>query len=100
MVGKKNTLILHSETIDSDMKAISIRFKGIIGHAMVLTAAALLAASCTGARSGDKRARASDKQVPTAAGQRTANNGSAGFCLRIANKGRKYIQPIYVNVSR
>ena len=31
---------------------------------------------------------------------RTANNGSAGFCLRIANKGRKYIQPIYVNVSR
>lgn len=31
---------------------------------------------------------------------RTANNGSTGFCIRIANKGRKYIQPLYVNVSR
>lgn len=27
-------------------------------------------------------------------------NGNAGFCIRIANKGHKYIQPLYVNVSR
>ncbi len=31
---------------------------------------------------------------------RTANNGSASFCLRIANRGRKYIQPLYVNIAR
>ena len=55
------------------MKAISIRFKGIIGHAMVLTAAALLAASCTGAHSGHKSAGADYKQTPTAASQRTAH---------------------------
>lgn len=72
LVVLKNTLILHSETIDSDMKAISIRFKSIIGTAVVLTAAVFLTASCTGAHSGDKRARAGDKQVQTAAGQRTA----------------------------
>lgn len=53
------------------MKAISIRFKGIIGNAAILivavllTAALLLTASCTGVRSGDKRADAG-------AGQRTA----------------------------
>lgn len=55
------------------MKAISIRFKGFIDHAMVLTAAALLAASCTGAHSGHKSAEADYKQTPTAASQRTAH---------------------------
>lgn len=64
---------MHSETIDSDMKAISIRFKGFIDHAMVLTAAALLAASCTGAHSGHNSAGADYKQTPTAASQRTAH---------------------------
>lgn len=72
MVVLKNTLILHSETEDRDIMSISIRFKSIIGTAAVLTAAVFLTASCTGAHSGDKRARAGDKQVPTAAGQRTA----------------------------
>ena len=38
---------------------------------MVLTAAALLAASCTGAHSGHKSAGADYKQTPAAAGQRT-----------------------------
>lgn len=31
---------------------------------------------------------------------RTANNSSRNFCVRIANKGQKYIQPYYVNVTR
>lgn len=31
---------------------------------------------------------------------RDANNGAAKFCIRIANKGQKYIQPYYVNISR
>ena len=31
---------------------------------------------------------------------RTANNATRNFCIRIANKGQKYIQPIYVNVTR
>lgn len=61
------------------MTAFSIRIKGIIGTAVVLTAAVLLTASCTGAHSGDKRAndsdkreRADDKQAPTAASLRAA----------------------------
>lgn len=33
-------------------------------------------------------------------GERTANSGTSGFCIRMANKGQKYIEPIYVNVSR
>lgn len=40
---------------------------------MVLTAAALLAASCTGAHSGHKSAGADYKQTPMAASQRTAH---------------------------
>lgn len=31
---------------------------------------------------------------------RTPDNGSSDFCVRIANYGRKYIQPYYVNISR
>ena len=31
---------------------------------------------------------------------RTANNGTRNFCIRIANKGQKYIQPQYVNITR
>lgn len=54
------------------MTAFSIRIKGIIGTAVFLTASLFLTASCTGARSGDKHEHAGDKQVPTAAGQRTA----------------------------
>lgn len=61
------------------MTAISIRFNCIIRTVVVLTAAALLTASCTGTRSGDKRANdgdnrehVGDKQAPTAAGLRTA----------------------------
>lgn len=72
LVVLKNTLILHSETEDRDIMSISIRFKSIIGTAAVLTAAVFLTASCTGAHSGDKCGRAGDKQVQTAAGQRTA----------------------------
>lgn len=33
-------------------------------------------------------------------GSRTKNNGSSGFCIRVANKGYKYIEPIYFNLSR
>lgn len=31
---------------------------------------------------------------------RAANNRTKNFCVRIANKGQKYIQPYYVNVER
>ena len=31
---------------------------------------------------------------------RTANNGTRNFCILIANKGQKYIQPQYVNITR
>lgn len=33
-------------------------------------------------------------------GTRSVNNGLTSFCVRIANKGQKYLEPIYVNVSR
>lgn len=33
-------------------------------------------------------------------GTRSTNNGTESFCVRIANKGQKYLEPIYVNVSR
>lgn len=33
-------------------------------------------------------------------GERTDNNNSTDFCIRIANKGRKYIEPQYVNFRR
>lgn len=33
-------------------------------------------------------------------GTRTDNNGGSGFCIRIANEGRKYIEPVYVDFSR
>jgi len=33
-------------------------------------------------------------------GNRTTNNGTTTFCIRIANKGQKYIEPYYVNVTR
>ena len=31
---------------------------------------------------------------------RSSNNGTSGFCVRISNKGQKYIEPHYVNISR
>jgi len=31
---------------------------------------------------------------------RNDNNGDSSFCIRIANKGRKYIEPKYVNFTR
>lgn len=31
---------------------------------------------------------------------RAANNGSHNFCIRVANKGMKYIEPYYVNITR
>lgn len=31
---------------------------------------------------------------------RNANNRSKNFCIKIANKGQKYIQPYYVNITR
>lgn len=31
---------------------------------------------------------------------RNSDNGKASFCVKIANKGQKYIQPYYVNISR
>ncbi len=31
---------------------------------------------------------------------RDANNGNSNFCVKIANKGQKYIQPYYANISR
>lgn len=31
---------------------------------------------------------------------RNPDNGNSGFCVRIANKGQKYIQPYYVNITR
>lgn len=33
-------------------------------------------------------------------GGRTDNNRYSNFCIRIANKGRKYIEPYYVNFTR
>lgn len=33
-------------------------------------------------------------------GARTRNNGTSGFCIRVANKGPKYIEPIFVNFTR
>lgn len=31
---------------------------------------------------------------------RMPDNGTSGFCVRVANQGQKYIQPHYVNVTR
>ena len=31
---------------------------------------------------------------------RDPDNGTTGFCVRIANKGQQYIRPYYVNISR
>ena len=31
---------------------------------------------------------------------RNNNDGTKNFCIRIANKGQKYLQPYYVNVTR
>lgn len=33
-------------------------------------------------------------------GSRIANNGTRRFCIRMANKGLKYLQPVYVNITR
>lgn len=33
-------------------------------------------------------------------GSRSDNNNTSNFCIRIANKGRKYIEPQYVNFTR
>ncbi len=33
-------------------------------------------------------------------GKRETNNNSYKFCIRIANKGQKYIEPYYVNITR
>lgn len=36
----------------------------------------------------------------TANGDRSTNNGTGMFCIRIANKGQKCIEPYYVNITR
>lgn len=33
-------------------------------------------------------------------GSRIQNNGTRRFCIRMANKGLKYLQPVYVNITR
>lgn len=50
--------------------------------------------------SADDRAYNTASIDAAAIGGRNANNGSRDFCIRIANKGQKYIQPYYVNVTR